>query len=443
MARRPLAPLVPLLLLLLLAAAADVDLSGIKGGVLYKNGAQTSCELGVLDSRAAMVSADCLDFSGGYVDMRTKYTVFLDAGIDGKSAVYPVTAIGVHPQYHTTNKANNIAVLQYNKKGKQNFTNTLAVGRTAWKTLIYARRAPLNATAHTWGDTVIAEVANKTDGTCASMLPLFKANQQAFVCGAPLAGAAAAGLQMPTPCRKLPYGTVYTRINGTLYPAGIFSHAAIKGGADLCSANATTRSYFTAFSDYITFANITLKREISYAAPGKGIAPQDSPYYTMNRPAGKPPKDVTVQGGNLLAPKAATSSAPETPSPTMPSPPKATATTTAQSSDSDGDSDGDSGDGSSHGGKPTRTIIIIVAVCVSVGVSLATAAGFFVVRWYRGHVKRTRDPYRENATRHMLIHDLGGASLPEKDARTTHHPSPASTVATRDPPPGYLYTPLE
>ncbi|KAJ1728108.1 hypothetical protein LPJ61_004212, partial [Coemansia biformis] len=60
------------------AAVSAKDLSDIKGGILVKNGNQTSCELGVLDSKAAFVSADCISFSGSFVNKNVKYQVLLD-----------------------------------------------------------------------------------------------------------------------------------------------------------------------------------------------------------------------------------------------------------------------------------------------------------------------------------------------------------------------------
>ncbi|KAJ2522751.1 hypothetical protein H4217_000538 [Coemansia sp. RSA 1939] len=87
-----------------------------KGGVLVKNGKQTSCELGIIDSRAAFVAAPCLDYSSGNsVNQSTKYEVYLDAGIDNIAAKYTVTSITVHPGYNAETNANPIAILQFNK----------------------------------------------------------------------------------------------------------------------------------------------------------------------------------------------------------------------------------------------------------------------------------------------------------------------------------------
>ncbi|KAJ2854944.1 hypothetical protein GGI22_004312, partial [Coemansia erecta] len=93
------------------------DIATTKGGVLVKNGEQTSCELGVIDSTAAFVAAPCLDFSGSDVNKNIKYEVYLDAGIDNTPVTYTVSSIAIHPDYNATMNLNPVAVLQFNTGG--------------------------------------------------------------------------------------------------------------------------------------------------------------------------------------------------------------------------------------------------------------------------------------------------------------------------------------
>ncbi|KAJ2716092.1 hypothetical protein H4R19_000843 [Coemansia spiralis] len=366
------------------ARAAQVtskDLAQSKGGILVKGGNQTSCELGVLDSRAAFVSADCLVFSGSYVDTRIQYQVLLDAGSNKSAARFNVTKISVHPSYIPATKANNIALVQFNAKGNITSTNRSAIGRNAWKELVYVRRVLRSLKANTWDEPVIRVQANGSTPACATMQPLYKANDNDFTCDSALVPAPSDSLSQ---C-KVPYAMVYARVNGTLYQAGLLSHAAVMGGKDLCTGN-QTRTYFTAFASYLTFAEITLNRTVRFAAPTKGAAPQDDPYYAMRQPAAGLPAGVAVAGGDYYR------YTPDKPPAAPPKPPAAPP--------------------KAPGKELSKRNIIIIACCVGVGVPALVIAGFFFVRWYRGHKKRTRDPYRENARRHMLVHDLGGAYLP-------------------------------
>ncbi|KAJ2519587.1 hypothetical protein GGI11_002533, partial [Coemansia sp. RSA 2049] len=107
----------------------NADISSIKGGILVKNGMQTSCELGVIDSSAAFVAAPCLDFSKGVVDSGTAYEVYLDAGINNKTAKYTVNSITVHPEYNATNLINPVAILQFNRASTETWSNPIAIDR--------------------------------------------------------------------------------------------------------------------------------------------------------------------------------------------------------------------------------------------------------------------------------------------------------------------------
>ncbi|KAJ2773332.1 hypothetical protein IWQ57_001344, partial [Coemansia nantahalensis] len=347
--------------------------------------------------RAAFVSADCLVFSGSYVDARTKYEVLLDTGINNKTARFNVTKISVHPSYVPATKANNIALLQFNAKGKITFTNQSAIGRYAWKELVYVRRVLRDQKANTWNEPAIRTQANGSNPACAAMLPLYAANGADFICDGTLTPAASGS---SSAC-SVPYAMVYASVKDRLYQAGLLSHAALKGGKNLCTSN-QTRTYFTAFANYLTFAEITLNRTVRFVAPTGGATPQSDPYYAMRQPAGALPAGVTLAGGDYYR------YIPSKPPPAPARPP-------------------------SQG--LSKRHIIVIACCVGVGVPVLVIAAFFVARWYRGHKKRTRDPYRENARRRMLIHDLGGASLPPTGDNKAPLPDPK--------PPGYLNRPID
>ncbi|KAI9505314.1 hypothetical protein BX070DRAFT_251178 [Coemansia spiralis] len=104
-------------------------MSNTKGGLLIKNGKQTSCELGVIDSTAAFVAAGCIDFSGNNIDWSKNYEVYLDAGIDNNPISYKVYSIVVHPSYNSSTNANPVAILQFNKGDIPSWTNPIAIDR--------------------------------------------------------------------------------------------------------------------------------------------------------------------------------------------------------------------------------------------------------------------------------------------------------------------------
>ncbi|KAJ2715102.1 hypothetical protein H4R19_001383, partial [Coemansia spiralis] len=93
-------------------------IQGALGGVLVKNGVLTSCELAVLDNKASVLAAACLDYtSSGNLDTNTKYAVYLDGSDGSKPVSYNVDTVTVHPGFKRSSLANNLAILQYNAAG--------------------------------------------------------------------------------------------------------------------------------------------------------------------------------------------------------------------------------------------------------------------------------------------------------------------------------------
>ncbi|KAJ2505852.1 hypothetical protein H4217_009147, partial [Coemansia sp. RSA 1939] len=119
----------------------NTDISSTKGGILVKNGKQTSCELGVIDSKAAFVAAPCLDFSEGVLEKNTTYEVYLDAGINNTPAKYTVDSITVHPKYDNYSLLNPVAILQFNKESTESWSNPIAIDRNnSWGDVLFIRR---------------------------------------------------------------------------------------------------------------------------------------------------------------------------------------------------------------------------------------------------------------------------------------------------------------
>ncbi|KAJ2719285.1 hypothetical protein GGI07_005302 [Coemansia sp. Benny D115] len=147
------------------------DLDAIKGGVLLKNGKQTSCELGLIDSKSAFVMSQCFDFVNNAVDLTSKYEVLLDTGLDGKAARYTVESIYVHPNTMGANTGNDVSVIQFNSAGQVEWLNTIGtMPELNWDSMVYVRRSLKDINKMIWDSPQIVQAsASQDDSTCKSM----------------------------------------------------------------------------------------------------------------------------------------------------------------------------------------------------------------------------------------------------------------------------------
>ncbi|KAJ2604226.1 hypothetical protein H4R99_001931, partial [Coemansia sp. RSA 1722] len=190
------------------------ELASVKGGLLVKNNKQTSCELGLIDSSAGYVSANCVDFNSDPPNGVTKYEVILDSGIDGKTARHNVDSIYVHPQYNQETLANNIAIVQFNTKSEITWLNPIGVVRELfWEDLIYVRRSLKNLDTLEWNTPEYLSTTDSDDTLCSSMSLVYSHNKYDYACTHHTASMSSSSL---SDC-DVPYGTVYTHMNGKLY----------------------------------------------------------------------------------------------------------------------------------------------------------------------------------------------------------------------------------
>ncbi|KAJ2318126.1 hypothetical protein H4S02_001161 [Coemansia sp. RSA 2611] len=124
----------------------------VKGGILVRDGKRTSCELGVVDSQSAIVSALCMGFTASDETLSdVKFEAYLDAGGDGEYATYSVEKITVHPHYNSTTFANDIAIISYNSGGDVKWQNPIApVYGYKWDSVAFVRRSLLDMEKPTW-----------------------------------------------------------------------------------------------------------------------------------------------------------------------------------------------------------------------------------------------------------------------------------------------------
>ncbi|KAJ2389202.1 hypothetical protein GGI23_005887, partial [Coemansia sp. RSA 2559] len=159
------------------------DIATTKGGVLVKNGKQTSCELGVIDSTAAFVAAPCLDFSGSSVNLETTYEVYLDTGIDSSAAKYTVNSITVHPEYNATINLNPIAVLQFNKGSTETWANPVAINRNkSWDDVLFVRRGLANMDSMEWETPLTVTNKYSDVADCKADTRVFETNPNDLLC---------------------------------------------------------------------------------------------------------------------------------------------------------------------------------------------------------------------------------------------------------------------
>ncbi|KAJ2155858.1 hypothetical protein GGF46_005556 [Coemansia sp. RSA 552] len=382
------------------------DLEKVKSGAFVKNGKQTSCGLGIIDNQAAFVSADCLDFSGTSVDKSTKYEVYFDGSYNGASVQYKVTDITAHPEFDAVSKANNIAIVEYNPKNETFVFNSIATKTDEWKTVVYTQQYLKNVGSAQWGTPRLLAQAYKNESTCNSLSLVYSQNQDDFTCCEVLADAPAPYLSK---C-KVPYATVYAFIDKAMFLAGIFSHAVVTGGSDLCDYN-KVRTYFTLFANYVGFAKNTLNRPLQLHEPMNGDLPESDPDYQMGVPSSGIMKiSSRTIGGDFYKDQ------------TKPNP---------GGSGDDQDSDDDSGG-------LRKGAVIALAVCCTVGTLLLAVGIFFLVRWWRGHVHRLRDPIQETNAQQILADGLGGATMPDypkndREDEDFARPPPAYTEDMQPP----------
>ncbi|KAJ2861713.1 hypothetical protein GGH94_004721 [Coemansia aciculifera] len=399
--------------------ASASDIFKVKGGLLVKNGKQTSCGLGILDNMAALISADCLDFVNGKVDLSLHYEAFVDAGYDGATGRYMVQNITVHPSYDSKTKANNIALIEYNRGSKVLWYNYNAVGPGNWDGYVYVQRYLSDIDGMAWATPKVYSQGSG-DLACLQLSTVYKGNSKGFACSSGLVPAPSSSLG--TSC-NVPYQMVYATFSGTyVYQAGFFSHVVLEDGKDLCKYS-RQRSYFTLISDYLAFANSVLDRTVYYYNKDNTTKPQSDPEYAMTKPS-TTVVSVVMLSGNMY-PKQ-----PSTPSPTSALLSR-TSTSTSPTSNPPSEEQQESNSGLS------KRSIAIVAACSAVGSLLLAVGVFFLVRWWRGHLKRTRDPYKETAAQEILANDLGGASMPGGGGNLRSMTEIVDMAYAMPPPPAY------
>ncbi|KAJ1663947.1 hypothetical protein IW140_005225 [Coemansia sp. RSA 1813] len=374
----------------------------MKGGILVKDGKQTSCELAVLDSKSSIVSADCLNYSGGSIDSSVNYEVYLDDGIDGKAAKYSVDKVSVNPNYNATSLANNLAVLQYNSDSTDTWNNTVGIGRdTYWDGLIFVRRTLSDIGQMEWETPVINSTLEDNQDICKSMSVLFEANNIDFECSDQLIDAPITSLAL---C-QVPFGSVYAIIGDGIYLAGIYSYTATyQGSGNLCSTGFKS-SYYLLLSDYLTYTSNVIGSYPAFYPLSNATFPNTNAYYAMDEPTDTQDSNYRVTGGDYYSLQGDNlNQALSAHSEGISSDGLLSETETDSGSSNSSDQSHDSGN---NGGQPNKTAII-AGVCASVGGILLACLMFFLYRLWKRRNTNKVDPLTQAQIRDMLETDIGG-----------------------------------
>ncbi|KAJ1645958.1 hypothetical protein J3B02_000838 [Coemansia erecta] len=408
---------------LLYSRAAVADLNKVKAGLLVKNNTQTTCALGLLDNKAALVSADCLDFHGDKVSTGTTYKVYINSGYDETSSNHEVTDISVHPNYSKETKANNVALLQFNDNSDISWYNYNAITRSTWDDLVYVQYSLSDVSQMKWNTPRLYTVANSDDTDCSDYSNVYKNNKKSFSCSSKVITDAPAGIT--TVCSKVPYEMVYATIGEYVYPAGMLSHVAVKDADNLCGSGGEALAYYTLFSNYLMFASVALNRTVYYYSGDNSTSPQKDPYFAMQVPA-QSVSGVQVIGGDLYAKQtgvkqseSVTAQADETNTPFADSSLESNYASPTSGDSSNGSTQQQQEQQKQNSGTSKKTTII-AAACSAVGAVLLATGLFLFVKWWRKHgkIRRQRDPYKETAAQEILANGLGGASVPAVRVQT-------------------------
>ncbi|KAJ1835452.1 hypothetical protein LPJ73_007719, partial [Coemansia sp. RSA 2703] len=240
-------------------ATTVADIGGFRGAVLVKNGKVTSCELALIDEKAAYVAASCLNYNDDLsLDKDTVYEIYFDGGGGGQRGHTMIKndLIHLHTHYNADTFANNIAVVEFDPPDASTWTNNIAAYPGDWNSSTYVLRAAQN-NENTWATPDIFSQSG-TDSGCAVNSALYKSNANYMLCTKASTRASIAG---PTTC-TMPYSSAYGVGKSSMAVSALFSYS-ISSADTMCDGSGNQYNYYTLLSFYDSFAQSVLGRSVS------------------------------------------------------------------------------------------------------------------------------------------------------------------------------------
>ncbi|KAJ2773614.1 hypothetical protein IWQ56_000919 [Coemansia nantahalensis] len=293
---------------------------GMKGGILIKNGAPTTCELALNSDKVAFVAAACLDFqpNSNIVNPSAKYQVMLTGGGTTSMGAVNVNSVVAHPMFNPRTFANNVAILNLEQGSQGEWRNYIGANPSEWQSLFYADREVTSSGS--WTAAQAVQASTMPAPQCAANSALYAANAVDFLC---------TSQTMRRGSCAAPYGSVYGVKDPNLAVAALYSHSVIADG-DLCSGTQIT-NYYTLLSNYLEWAGAVSRVPIYLFADNKKYVNNNDPNYRMREPAADNFSGMLVGGdlntnrGTLVGPASAPNPAPGNGGfPVIPSPPAPT-----------------------------------------------------------------------------------------------------------------------
>ncbi|KAJ1646763.1 hypothetical protein J3B02_002094 [Coemansia erecta] len=265
------------------------EVKSIRGALLFKNGRQTTCEVGLISMKAGFIAASCFDYkSGTNIDTLTKYEIYIQDGSPTPiiSTLSP-SDITLHPDFNPNTFENNIAVIQFNKGTADKYIGYVVTDRYLTDESAYVRRT-LNPATGKWNDPVMTQMIKNQDD-CSNFSGLYASNIYELACS-PFGTASI----YQSSC-TVPYGTVYTRGTGTPGLIGVMSYMVVEGDST-CKDGSRFYVYYTKLWSFDRFATSVLGypinvlfRESPSTEPGTKLYVND------------PPKSIDMSGKNIFS----------------------------------------------------------------------------------------------------------------------------------------------
>ncbi|KAJ1828355.1 hypothetical protein LPJ56_001160, partial [Coemansia sp. RSA 2599] len=226
----------------------------IKGAVLAKNGALTSCEIALVGENAGVVSANCLDLEES---SNTSYEVLLyESNDDFKPVSYALekSDIHVHPGYDSKTLAYNLAVIEFNKDATDSYKSYIASFPFFLSRTSYTLRT-INENTELWSVPDFKEFGEE-DPDCSRWSGIYATNNFAQLCTSNKLGSDVTGTGCPNP-----YSAVYTTSNNRIGALALYSHSVIFGN-NTCQDSLKWLNYYTYLYRYTDFIVSVLDRTI-------------------------------------------------------------------------------------------------------------------------------------------------------------------------------------